>query len=1275
MSESTIDRLSIEITSNSTGAKQSIDDIAKALGALKTNGGVGTAVSNLERLGKALKGMNTVVDKSKTITRMASAMSALSKVGSTTKAINALKNLPAALQGLDGVKFGIGTAMKIKALASSLSSLSGLKGGGISSIARALEKLKSIDLDEITFDDASITRFVTQIKKLDDEIGPLSEKMLAVSNAVKVLDKNARTAGSGVKAFGSGINTTTLNLASMITVIRGVVSAIMPFVRLLSDCIKQAMEWDSIAYQFGTAFGEQADEYYEKITKITDALSINKQAFMENTAMAASMLIGFGVSASDAREMGLGYTELAYDIWAAYNNVYKSVDEATTAVRSAISGEVEPIRRAGFTIVDSQLAMTAANHGIAYSSQTATEELKSYLRYLTLMEQAHNKGIIGAYADEMSTAEGLTRTLAQQVRSLAQSFGSLFLPMLVKILPWIQALVTLLTEAIVAIARFFGIAIQPAKWSGGAGGGGVGALNDSLDETASSAGSAKKAIEDLKNATLGIDELNVISPPKDNAGGGGGGGAGGGGGSFDDFEITTPWDQIQFEADEIKRKLEEALMHITAIVSGFMLAIGTILVVSGANIPLGLALMAVGAVGLVAVIAENWNGMSDRLAKTLTIITATLGGFLLAIGAFLAFSGVNVGLGAALMVAGATSLATAVAINWKFLNGDLKNTLSILTGIVAGGLLAMGALFAFTGVDVPLGIALMVAGAVGLVTAIGLNWNFLSEPMRKAIGALEAVVGGGLLALGAIMAFSGANLPLGIALMAAGAVSLVAATALNWKSLSGNLKNTIATITAIVSGALLGVGAVLAFCGVSMPLGISLMAAGAVGLVASAPVNWKSLTGIVKTVLKEIGAAVGVSMLAVGAVLAFSGVSMPIGISLMAAGAVSLISSVALNWSAITSKIKAVLKEIGIIAGGSLLALGVILCLTGVAMPLGVALIAAGAAGLASGIAFNWDSLLGKLKKTWSKIEGWWNEVKKLDPVDIGVSLVKKGWKTFTGWLGKIPGVSQAVSLVKNGWTTVEKWIGKIPTLSQAISLIKSGWTTVKNWIGNIPVLSQAIKLVRSGWTTIRSWIGNIPTLSQAIKLVRSGWTSIKSWIGKIPTLSQAIKLVRSGWTSVKSWVGNIPTLSAGIKLVKSGWTSVKNWLGDLNFKLKFKLPKIGIEWGKRTVAGFTIKFPERFYTYAKGGFPDLGEMFIAREAGPEMVGRIGSKSAVANNDQIVEGISEGVYRAVLAAMRASENGENRNINVYLDGKQITSSVEKHQKERGASLMGRQVYA
>jgi hypothetical protein len=243
---------------------------------------------------------------------------------------------------------------------------------------------------------------------------------------------------------------------------------------------------------------------------------------------------------------------------------------------------------------------------------------------------------------------------------------------------------------------------------------------------------------------------------------------------------------------------------------------------------------------------------------------------------------------------------------------------------------------------------------------------------------------------------------------------------------------------------------------------------------------------------------------------------------------------------------------------------------------------------------------------------------------------------------------------------------------------IKEMWNSAKKWWSGKTGLDKIdilVNLKKNGWKTVAAWIGKIPGVSQLVSLAKSGWSSIKNWIGSIPTLSQAVKLAKSGWSSVKGWIGTIPTLSAGIKLIKSGWTSVKSWLGSLNFNIGFKLPKIGVNWGSKTFAGFKISYPTGFYTYAKGGFPDIGELFIAREAGPEMVGKIGNKTSVANNEQIVEAVSEGVYSAVLAAMRASENNGAQAVNVYLDGRQITNAVERRQHERGASLMGKEVFA
>ena len=70
---------------------------------------------------------------------------------------------------------------------------------------------------------------------------------------------------------------------------------------------------------------------------------------------------------------------------------------------------------------------------------------------------------------------------------------------------------------------------------------------------------------------------------------------------------------------------------------------------------------------------------------------------------------------------------------------------------------------------------------------------------------------------------------------------------------------------------------------------------------------------------------------------------------------------------------------------------------------------------------------------------------------------------------------------------------------------------------------------------------------------------------------------------------------------------------------------------------------------YANGGLPPMGQMFIARERGPELVGSIGRKTAVMNNNQIVESVKAGVYEAVATAMSQVSFGGGQDIRVYAD--------------------------
>lgn len=1173
----TIEQLELEVQSSSTSAVAGIDALSASLSKLKNavRGGVGlTSVANQVRnLDTALKSMDSSgADK---IDKLASSLEKVKGLGSlkiSSSIGNQLQNIGSAAASLTGVDFSA-----MEKLGTALQPLNNLNASGLKSTINALNKLPKL---ADTLDNMDMTKFTSQIQQLSTALAPLTNQLNAVTAAFNRLPTNIQRAITVTNRISQENNKAANSYMNLYAKIKMAMGVVRTGARVIASWITQSNQYIEDLNLFTASMGKYAEEAQNYAEAVSEALGIDPGEFMRSQGVFNTIISGFGVASDKAYLMSKNLTQLGYDI-ASFFNI--SFEDAMQKLQSGISGELEPLRRLGYDLSVARLQEEALALGIEKKVSAMTQAEKSQLRYYAIMTQVTTAQ--GDMARTLNAPANQLRVLQAQVTQCARALGNIFIPALNAVLPYAIALAKIVRMLANSIASLFGFKLPEVDYSGiSAGASAVGDLADNAGNASDGLGKAGKAAKKLKNALLGIDELNVLSKDDSSSGSGSGSGAGIGGG---DLGIDLPTydflgDAITSKVDEIVQMIKDAMWEITAVISGFLLAIGTILVVTGANIPLGLGLMAVGAVGLAASVMANWNGMSERLAKVLTLVTGVLGGFLLAIGAFLVFSGVNVPLGAGLMVAGAAALGTAAVINWKFLNGDLSNALSILTAIVSGALLAMGALFAFTGVDVPLGIALMAAGAVGMVTAIGLNWDSMSDPLRRTIGMLETIVGGALLTFGAILALTGVNVPLGVAMIAAGAVSVASAVALNWNSLTGDVQESVLSIVAIVSGALIGVGAILALTGVATGLGIAMIAAGAVGLAATVGLNWNSMPDSIRKVTTKILLIAGAASIAIGMILAFTGVATPLGVGLILAGAAALGTAVALNWETIKEKIKGVFTKIKSMAGSlGKLAIGLMLCLTGVGIPLGLALIADGVKDFATGKPVSWGSMVSGIKEAlgnisdewnkfkkkvknskpvqflaevknnasewWDNVKDWWSDKTKDGlSLETGVKLVKDGWSSVKNWIGNIPAVKQGVGLLKSGWSTVKNWIGNIPTVDQAVALAKSGWQTVKGWIGNIPGVSQAVSLAKSGWNSVREWVGNIPVVSQGISLLKSGWTTVKNWVGNIPTLSQAINLIKSGWQTVKGWIGNIPTLSQAISLIKSGWTTVKNWIGNI---------------------------------------------------------------------------------------------------------------------------------
>lgn len=1091
-----IQGLEFQIVNDSTQAVAGLQNLINTLNRLKTatNGGatgLSKTAQGIRELSNSLKGLNSG-DASQKITRLTNALTALSQVGNVKISSSIANQLTAINTALAGLKWTDGD--KLTSLANGLRPLSELGKANMTTFINQLSKLPKVIED---LEAADIDKFTQQMTALAAAMKPFADEMQKVSNGFSAFPSKIQKLITSTEKYNASARKATSTTGQFTSGLKALnVAAVAITFRKIGHFIAQAVT-ESNKYQedlnlFTVALGQYAAEAQNYAEKVSDVMGIDPAQWLRNQGVFNTLLTGFGDTAERAQLMSQNLTQLGYDISSFFNI---SIEDAMQKLQSGISGELEPLRRLGYDLSQARLEQTALNLGIKESVANMTQAEKAELRYYAIMTQVTTAQ--GDMARTLEAPANQLRILQAQLTQAARAIGNIFIPALNAILPYAIAVVQVIREIANALANLAGFKLTEVDYSGvNSAAVGAGSLADNLDDAA---GAAKK----LKQYTAGFDELNVFAP---NTGSGSGAGAGGAGGF--DFDLPTYdflGDAVQTRIGEIKKMIEDTLAEITTIVSGFMLAVGAILVVTGVNIPLGVGLMAAGAVGLAATVGLNRTAMSSELASTLALITGVVGGFLLALGAIMAFSGANLPLGIALMALGGASLVSAAVINWHNSDRHLTDALTTLTGVLAGASLAVGAMLSFTGVATGLGIALMAVGAVTLVSAAALNWNSIPDALASPLSRVGLLVSGATLALGAILAFSGC-MPLGIALMAIGATSLVSVMALNWNGLSDEIQNVIAIITTVVSVAFLAIGAALAFSGANIPLGLALLAAGAVTMGTAIMPNWNDLSDNVQQKISMITTVVGGALLAVGAILALSGVALPLGLGLMAAGALSLGAVATLNWDFVVNSIKKVVSVITGILSGALIVLGVLLCLSGAGVGLGLAVLAAG------------------------------------------------------------------------------------------LSLSYAAWTLDDNPI---------------------------------TRFVRQMANSI---IGLVNGVIDAIN--------------------------------------DM-FHIQFNgLSVMGIT----LIPAFDIRLVDipHIPFFEDGGFPNEGQLFIAREAGAEMVGAMGRRTAVANNDQIVEGISAGVSVAndgVIAAIYALLNVvEEKDMSVVIGDNEIGHSYDRYKEKRGRQV-------
>lgn len=560
--------------------------------------------------------------------------------------------------------------------------------------------------------------------------------------------------------------------------------------------------------------------------------------------------------------------------------------DATAQAAAAAGGAADNLERAGAAAAEATVETKGLSKAMSEADKRADKFTK---RIVGLAKRVFVFSLItsglravrdwfGKVYQTNDQATAAVGRLKGALMAMVQPLVNVFIPVFTRL---VNLLTTLASYGATITATLFGTTAEKSAQAAK----GLNAETKALDKTGKAAKKAEKSL-------ASFDEINQIGSNSEDAAAGGAG---------DSAADAPDFDSV------VGQKLDA----LTAIVSGALLALGAILVFSGANVPLGLGLMAIGALGLAATIMANWDTIQDALQGPIGVITAIISAALLAIGAILLFSGGNIPLGLGLIAAGAAGLAATINANWETIQQAMQGPLGKLLVLVSGALLVLGAVLVFSGANIAMGLALIVAGAVGLATyASVVNWDTVSQLLQGPIGVVTAIVSGALLVLGAVLTFSGFAVPLGIALLAAGAIGLAATMAVNWNTIVSQLGGTVSAVTVIVSTALLALGVIMLFTGVAIPLGLGMMVVGAAGLAATMAANWDSMPAQLSQTVTAVTVIISAALLVLGAILFFTGVAAPLGLGMIVAGSAGLASAAVLNWDFFKDKIAEVCNGI-----------------------------------------------------------------------------------------------------------------------------------------------------------------------------------------------------------------------------------------------------------------------------------------------------------------------------------------------------------------------------
>jgi len=602
VAEDTIDALAIGITADADKAAKSLDRLITRLDRLEASC---SAVSSLSAVEAKLASLSKTLDSANL-----SKLSELQKLKDVKLSATTANNLDKLVKSVESMPPG--ASDKITSIANALAPLSALKGVTISSTV--VKRIKELPAALKEYEKLNLLQLAPQVNQLSNSLVPLANSTRMLGNAINALPKSYRTAAAAARTVTSSNKalaasadlaqkSTKAQATSLVSWYGKLATAGMVLQRAktyLGGFITESNSYIENMNLFEASMGANTKAATEFGMKAQELLGIDFGQWARSQGVFQTLITGMGMASTKADVMSQQLTQLGYDIASFYNI---SVDEAMLKLQSGVAGELEPLRRIGWDLSDARMNLELSRMGIDATASSMTQAEKVALRYQMIMQQVTITH--GDMARTIAAPANQIRVLQAQAALAARSIGNLLIPALNMILPVCIAAMKAVRLLAIELASFFGL---DASFEVDYGSLDTSGIVSGADDAADATDNATQKVKELKNAVMGFDELNKLN---DNSASGNGNGNDAGIGldlpldTYDFFEGLT--DKIGEETDRMAQRmvdnLKKALPVVLAIGGGIAAwKIGTGLINGLGHLKSNMAVL---------------RGDSDKVAKSL----------------------------------------------------------------------------------------------------------------------------------------------------------------------------------------------------------------------------------------------------------------------------------------------------------------------------------------------------------------------------------------------------------------------------------------------------------------------------------------------------------------------------------------------------------------------------------------------------------------------------------------------------------------------------------